>query len=77
MKGGSIDRLPEVTGERGYRELAHRDEWQLHHQGGAYARDIKAAEAATGIVTENQACCRNLHFNMQNRCVKRTVPMTL
>lgn len=61
-KPGEPAVVPFQAGLAAYAELGYKDEWLLHHQGGAmgyYARDIKVTPATTDIVRNNQAYCWN------------------
>ncbi len=61
-KPGIPAKVPFEIGLETYRKLGYKDEWQLHHQGGAmgyYARDIKVTSETNDLILDNQAYCWN------------------
>lgn len=61
-KIGEEMRIPVLSAIEEYEKRGYKDEWKLHHQGGAmgyYPRDIRVTPTTTEKVYRNQAFCWN------------------
>lgn len=59
---GEEMRIPVLTAIEEYEKRGYKDEWKLHHQGGAmgyYPREIRVTPHTTERVLRNQAFCWN------------------